>query len=1188
MLTNRSSNLNFGVDRRAGQFGSVFFGRSAQPASWHVIIQCPDEAARDALTAVLAAVGEDQVRLLAYRDLAGEELVTIDAAITSVQPKGSSDNLEVVFESNDSVWQGLDVEQVSKTFSSSLDQIIHLPAPGNVPTQPVIRITPTEQRSATTAAVGWQWRQRWMVANNGDEPLFRYPVVIPLGDTTGLTTTKALASGDDLRVWLHGLEQARTLVDWDTAETGVWVIVPALPPGEAITYEIVYGNPQANSAAEDGVELLTPDLPAHDLATSTNYEHHYLTANGRGNAGLGLWPLSSPLEGGSADFGAPGSWHPALTFENPNNSDEHVQPRAQRLEDSAGPWYQARLYAARWRGPGFDNFDPYAGSDPYDGTVLHNPFGISAVRADGIRYRNDAYDKTTVTTTVGDTTETSEVLTPHDPPYTRVVVIGRNSGGENWHVLQEYGNTTIDPLHRLYLQAVTAPPILPTPAAGWERTSDEFIQLAALTQPTISGHDQRDYLGAMTANDDVLMAQYVYALPPGVAFTTGDTVKGQMRAISTDVADARAQLTIRVLAADGTVRATLLGFDTGALANEFSNISRMNRRFPRNGPINLAVNYTTVDGDYLVMEYGFRAHATQASAFVALVLGFVGTSSTGDLPENETETLDTYWPWIEFSTDLSGEGYVTDSPAWTPPSPVKHFGVAVWPSNVVSIPDDAESRASVEATGDITVHIAAESLVIAQIEAETEIYELASELRLHGGGNAVGPYSALLVGNARSLSGPGTPRAALALGQQGLEIDTDRRTHTLWDPTFTTREEALSAHAVRALAGSLREVDATDIPALERIPVTVPNGTFPTDLTGWELHQDDADWTYTVTHDAAVGGVGNGSMKIAATVSDAGTILRRSTTYHAIAAGDSVEVRAWVTQNESGSSSPRLGVAWYDATPTLLATDLDARSAALLNPGAEHELVFAGSPPVGATQFRPVVGVTSTGNSAATKWFDDIEAAIVRPLRYDAAISKVTEEARSSRWLPLAPARRTVPNGDFATDLTGWALEDDGTGITYTATHDAAVGGEANGSLKIAITANTGSDSVVYRTSGFFAVNGAERVEMAAWCVTDDEDLHPRQAIYWYGDESDTALATSLEDDWQPVADAEVVRAFAAIVPPGMTRFRLAVVADAAVSTATGDAHFDDIRLNDNDLFLADVSSGELDVEALVRPRWTP
>lgn len=113
---------------------------------------------------------------------------------------------------------------------------------------------------------------------------------------------------------------------------------------------------------------------------------------------------------------------------------------------------------------------------------------------------------------------------------------------------------------------------------------------------------------------------------------------------------------------------------------------------------------------------------------------------------------------------------------------------------------------------------------------------------------------------------------------------------------------------------------------------------------------------------------------------------------------------------------------------------------------------------------------------------------------------------------------------------------------------------------------------------------------MSAWVRTSDPALHPRLAVYWYQDGSDAAVATALEPAWadDPDADEPFGRSFAAIAPPGATRFRLAVVADAVVAEATGTVWFDDIRLNDNDLVVADVAMGDLDVVTMIRPRWVP
>ena len=1195
VLTNKSSQLGFGVERRAGISSSVFFGAAPTPATWNALFECPDEASRQALISVLAAQGHRQFRLLAQRSQYGADLITAEAAISGSLDERARGTIFVNFESNDSVWLAEDTLTTSKTFASALDQTMHLDVPGNVPTHPVVRITPQAQRSVTTAYVGWKYRQRYVVSNEGTDPLFRYAVAINLGSTTALVSgSKARSDGADVRVWLHGLEQSRTLVGWNTSSTTLWVIVPVLPPGHSLTYDVVYGNPLATAA--DGVELTYPDLPAFDLTASTNFIQVSRTGTSIAHAGEGLWFLSSSLEGGTADYGVPGAWQPALTFENPNNADNVVQPRARRLAVDASEWYQAVPFAARWKGDSWDGeYEEYAGSDPFDGVTLYNPFGIRAVHADTFAYQNNSSKKTVVTTTVVDavdpnlsTTESTEVLAPYDPPYTRAVAIGRNSGGEGWHVLAEYDGSTGLGLGlpvRLYLPASGAAPIAPSFASGWENTTIADRIAAVSARGSTIDIARNITLGTTATNYDVLLRQYIYPLPANVEFKTTDTVKGQVRGYeSTAAADARAQLVIRVMAADSTVRATLLDFDTNVLSSEFDAVNHINRKFPRGGAVNLQADYTTVAGDYLVMEFGFRKHAT-AAATVGLSFGDRGTYDQGPLGENETDSAFKY-PWIEFTTDLTGSipELAVD---WTPPSPVKHFGLACWPARSMAIPDDVESRVALAVESDMTVYIAAEPLYITQVETETEIYELGTELRLQGGANAVGPYHALLVGNARQGAGPGTPRAAVKVGTQGLQIDAERRTHTVWDTDFRVQQEALPSHVVRALVGNLREVDATDIPSLLRIPQTIPNATFAGSSTGWESHSGGGGWSATVAYDSSVGGAAAGSLKFAIASASAGTLLYRSSTYIPVTAGDSVELSAWMRQNESGSSSPRLGIAWYNATPTLLSTSMDQFYGVDFNPANDQTLVMSAPVPAGATQCRVLVGVTAEGNVPATKWFDDVALTIIRPQRYDAALAKVTDETRASRWLPLVPPRRQVVNGTFDTDISGWELYDDGTGITQAASHDPNLGGDQDGALQITISANSGSDNVTYLNAQPLGLNGQESETVAAWVRTSNVNLVPRLCIAWYTDPEDAPVSIATEALWSPATSTGYRRAFGAIAPPEAEWFRVGVVVDTS-SSATGTVRIDDVMLNDNDLLVSDVSPASLDVDVIVRPRFIP
>ena len=1212
VLTNQSSQLGYGITRREGINSSIYFGSTPVPATWNALFACPDEWSRQALMSIFGANEKREFRLLGQRDRFGGELIVTEAAISGELEERSRGTFFVNFESNDSVWLADWVEGHTKTFASPLDQVMNLPVPGNVPTNPVIRVTPLGQRSVTTPYVGWSKRQRFAISNEGTDPFFRYEVMIDLGDTAALVTAgKARADGADLRVWLYGIEQSRSLVGWNTTATKLWVIVPVLPPRQSLTYDVVYGNPLAT--ADDGVDLVYPELPAHDIDAGTNFVHVYRTAKAIAFAARGLWHLTSPLEGGSADYGTPGSWQPALTYENPNNTDNYVQPRSLRVNSGQAEWYQAMPFAVRWKGDGWDeDFEQYAGSDPFDGVVLYNPLGIRSVSAENIRYKNNAKEKKVVTTTVGDpgdeTTESSEVLVPRDPPFTRAVIIGRSTGGEGWHVLQEYADTTIEEaedvatpvaIHRLYLPWTGSPSVFPAFASGWEENAADRV-LAKSTRGT-TPLDARDYTitSGGSANKDYILRQYVYPLPAGVQFTTTDTVKGRGLAMTTSlVADIHAQMCIRVMTATSVVRATLLNFDAAALSEEFgTNIAFTARNFPRGGEQNLQANYTTVAGDYLVMEYGFRrvTPSHPDSVYVALAFGDKQYQFTvPDLPEGvDTKTSNDGAPWIEFSTDLAGGTVISaslgevESASWTPPSPLKHFGIAAWPNGVTSIPDDTEGRTSFEIGSDITVYLAAESLLVTQIEEETDIYELATEFRVLGGANAIGPYHALLVGNARQGSGPGTPRAALRVDDEALEIDTEQRTHTVWDADFTVQHEKLSTHAVRALSGALRKVDATDIPAMMRTPVEVPNNDFASSTSGWEPHSGGSGWSVTVTHDPNVGGKANGSLRFNVTSSAAGTLLYHDEDAFPVNAGDHVEVTAWMRQQEAGSSSPRLGVAWYDEDDVLLSTTLDAFFGILLNPSEDRTMTAVAAVPSGATQARIVLGLTVTTDVPATKWFDDLTFTTFTPVRYDASLAKVTEEMRASRWLPLIPPRRTVINGAFDVDIAGWEKYADGVGVTHAVTHDPDVGGYQDGSLAFTITANSGNNPFVYLSTQPFPINGAESETLAAWVRTTHITLVPLLCIAWYHDLEAAPLSIATEALWQPAAMTGYRRAFGAIAPPGAKWFRLGIAVHPS-GGATGTAWVDDITLNDNDLFVADVQPASLAVAVDVRPRYIP
>lgn len=408
LITDQSTRLSFATKRRDGTASSIFFSSAPQPAAYDVLIKLPDLAARDAVLAALGGNFEEEVRLLAKRDRAGDVLVTTKAAVTDIEER-SELTLEVKLEASDSLWLGLTGDTATGTLASLLDMSVPLVVRGNAPAPMVVSIAPQAQRTTKTAFVGWQWRRRYTITNGSDEPIFAYPVRIDLGDTaTVVTAGKALSSGNDLRVWIEGVEQARTLVGWNTSSTGVWVVVPTIAAGDTLVIDVVYGNAAAGTAPG----LAYPDLPAFDLATSTNLKWIYLVNAVIANAGLGLWNLSRGSFGATADFGVPGAWRPMLTLDNPGNQDEKGQNRYQPLPATSPTFVMALFSAAR--APAGSPIDTTAASNPYDGVGVHNPFGIVSLRAGFLTVSAHA----------------SGAASPG-----KLVVLVRNSAADSWDTL---------------------------------------------------------------------------------------------------------------------------------------------------------------------------------------------------------------------------------------------------------------------------------------------------------------------------------------------------------------------------------------------------------------------------------------------------------------------------------------------------------------------------------------------------------------------------------------------------------------------------------------------------------------------------------------------------------------------------------------------------------------------------------
>lgn len=225
----------------------------------------------------------------------------------------------------------------------------------------------------------------------------------------------------------------------------------------------------------------------------------------------------------------------------------------------------------------------------------------------------------------------------------------------------------------LRLNASTFPAV----DAGWEQTAAPVykVRLSTYKINSVSTFLTVPLLESGSAADrDILLVQG-FSKPLAAQTLTG-TVKAIVRASEANAGDdARAQMVIRIISPDGTIRGTSLAMSTAALSSEFVVSTLTNRKFPL-GWAGAGATLTSVSaqaGDFLAIEIGYRSHAVSlATASIE-----VGTDPSNDLAEDETST-NQYSPWVEFSqtlTFLNDEsarpgvryfGHTVDSPGQEP------------------------------------------------------------------------------------------------------------------------------------------------------------------------------------------------------------------------------------------------------------------------------------------------------------------------------------------------------------------------------------------------------------------------------------------------------------------------------------------------------------------------------------------
>jgi carbonic anhydrase/acetyltransferase-like protein (isoleucine patch superfamily) len=211
---------------------------------------------------------------------------------------------------------------------------------------------------------------------------------------------------------------------------------------------------------------------------------------------------------------------------------------------------------------------------------------------------------------------------------------------------------------RLYLPASTATTrISPTPDAAWEDTS-ALARIVTHTAVISNAMASVSFADATNTDKDVLLRQYVTKLPltVGQTITGSQALKWQVRGLER-VAGNNLFTTIGIRVVKGTtVNKTVLVVTRDGV--ELSS-ALTNRQFTATSA---ATNYTTVAGDFLVVEIGAGGDPANTGGADHDYTLRLGDAAAADLAEDDTTTTDNN-PWVQFTDTLT---FIADT-VITPP-----------------------------------------------------------------------------------------------------------------------------------------------------------------------------------------------------------------------------------------------------------------------------------------------------------------------------------------------------------------------------------------------------------------------------------------------------------------------------------------------------------------------------------------
>lgn len=343
------------------------------------------------------------------------------------------------------------------------------------------------------------------------------------------------------------------------------------------------------------------------------------------------------------------------------------------------------------------------------------------------------------------------------------------------------------------------------------------------------------------------------------------------------------------------------------------------------------------------------------------------------------------WKTLYSNAALQATEATISTATYTPAAAVKEVAFAVWPYEGNNINLAAKPDRYVNAAWYSVLEVAPNSSAIAitQTESETEIYELATELRAGGGGDPVGipPYKSILLGNVKSASGVGTPRLACKLNEV-VRVYTAKRKVEIWNSTVTTLVETAPIPAISAVDGVLNDLGVTvEQPSgdwMPMMPVVNPlaNPSFAVDVANWS--RGNVAGTVTIGAHARDTGVFDTSPaslvnSISASTLGAGARVFRELTDDYLPIGNRQNVQVGMAlRTNNANLTVRPLIFWTDSAQVPLSTSL--ADTWTMPAGAFRRRLFAAAVPAGAVYYRVGAEVWSvTANQTGSTYIDSVE-----------------------------------------------------------------------------------------------------------------------------------------------------------------------------------------------------------------------